>query len=764
MSRVVSLWTALRGAHSRDPGRPARTSAAVPLLAIALGGPAASAQGLGAALPAARPDAAAASTPAAASATPADELAIEIDRAKEALARLSALADAQTPPPLLEEQRSLLARQVVLLGALQQDRSARRAATTQPLAPPPAALDGPPPHATVDVDTLRDQRDGLVAQRRAIEFSTRALNDQIAALTASRRKAEETLRLRQELLERGRDDVERLRAQAEVARLEVRVSALELARADAERSAGREQLTRLDAAIADIGVRLERVVPRQFIDERALDEVAADAEAARKRIAQQRQRISARLAARAQRLGTGEPEAEQRELAALRAQLIALSELDQVEAGRPEVWRQRRVALEARGDGERQASAATVLRRSIDHLTQRARSLAEQIDRARAAVRHQRLRVEALGADASALADERRALEAMAGEAETLESVAEAQRRLQVLLQRSLDDLGAMHDAGGLREWLARQAGTLRAWTRALWNYELFSASESTQVEGRAVTVDYGVTVGKSIGVLGLFALGFAVARLGTRAALALAVRRLQLSQELAKVLNRWVMSPLMLVLLIGVLKLARVPLTAFAFLGGALAIGVGFGTQTIIKNLISGVIILFERKVRVGDVVTIGGVSGTVASVDLRATTVLGFDGIESMVPNSQLLENRVSNWSYQSRNVRRVLDVGLAYGHDHELAMRAIADCAAAHASVLRMPAPEVMLADFGADALLLRLQYWVRLGGERSGPGVDSDLRRAIAARFEREGLTIAFPQRDVHLDLRAPLEVRLARSKP
>jgi len=158
-------------------------------------------------------------------------------------------------------------------------------------------------------------------------------------------------------------------------------------------------------------------------------------------------------------------------------------------------------------------------------------------------------------------------------------------------------------------------------------------------------------------------------------------------------VLNRWVMSLLMLVLLIGVLKVARVPLTAFAFLGGALAIGVGFGTQTIIKNLISGVIILFERKVRVGDVVTIDGVSGTSPrrparddGAGLRRHRVDG--------PELPAAGEPVSNWSYQSRNVRRVLDVGLAYGHDHELAMRAIADCAAAHASVLRMPAPEVML----------------------------------------------------------------------
>ena len=150
------------------------------------------------------------------------------------------------------------------------------------------------------------------------------------------------------------------------------------------------------------------------------------------------------------------------------------------------------------------------------------------------------------------------------------------------------------------------------------------------------------------------------------------------------------------------VLKMARIPITAFAFLGGALAIGIGFGTQNIIKNLISGIIILFERKIRVGDVVNIGGMSGTVQTVDLRATTVRGFDGIDAIVPNSvaagkpdQQLERQQSGRAALGRGGR--VPTAATCG----VAAQLITDCALAHESVLEPPVPEVLFEDFAATA---------------------------------------------------------------
>jgi putative cardiolipin synthase len=156
------------------------------------------------------------------------------------------------------------------------------------------------------------------------------------------------------------------------------------------------------------------------------------------------------------------------------------------------------------------------------------------------------------------------------------------------------------------------------------------------------------------------------------------------------------------------------------------LAIGVGFGAQNIIKNLISGVIILFERKVRVGDIVTIDGVSGTVTSVDLRATTVRGFDGIEAIVPNSNLLENRVSNWSYGDPTVRRAIVLG-------RLVAEATRDAASGQSALLLLAA--------GEDALAARLaliekarrsvdlQYYI-FRPDSSGMALAAALRQAAA----------------------------------
>jgi small-conductance mechanosensitive channel len=332
--------------------------------------------------------------------------------------------------------------------------------------------------------------------------------------------------------------------------------------------------------------------------------------------------------------------------------------------------------------------------------------------------------------------------------------------RSEVLMSRSRSDLGVADRPDSLAGWAESLQSTMGGWLGAIWNFELFSATEATQIDGRVVTAEYGVTVGKSIGVLMLFGIGYWASGYVSRALINLMVRRVNLPAHLARVLRRWLSSILILVVLMVVLKLARIPITAFAFLGGALAIGIGFGTQNIIKNIISGIIILFERKIRVGDVVTIGGMSGTVQTVDLRATTVRGFDGIDAIVPNSTLLENQISNWSGGSPDVRRSVVVGVSYGSDLRLAARLINECAMAHVWVLKAPAPEVLFEDFGSDSLTLRLQYWTRLGGERGGPGVDSDLRFAISDALQAAGIGIAFPQRDVHLDVPGAIRVELS----
>ena len=195
-------------------------------------------------------------------------------------------------------------------------------------------------------------------------------------------------------------------------------------------------------------------------------------------------------------------------------------------------------------------------------------------------------------------------------------------------------------------------------------------------------------------------------------------------------------------------LNLAHIPFTVFAFLGGALAIGVGFGTQTIIKNFISGMLVLMERQVEVGDIVEVDNVTGTVTEVNLRSSTVRGFDGVETIIPNSVLIEQKVTNWTHSDRKVRRVLKIGVAYGSPTREVADLLQECAKRHGLVLHDPAPLVILEDFGDNALVFALYVWLELGATVNSAQVLSDLRFMIEKRFAEAGIVVAYP-RDIRL---------------
>ena len=668
----------------------------------------------------------------------------ELERARREQERLTTLP---VETPLLDERRSSLARLIALLGAQERRKSA---ALAVPAAPGPGSttLTGPGPHTVAAVDALRDQRDALVSQRSGLASSLRVLDGELESLVLARRKTDETLRLRQEQLARSAEkDRDRLQAETELARTQARVAALEVARADAERSEGQGRLESLDRGLDALEREIERVRSMQVIDEPGLSSVAEASRKARQDLTKELDQATKRVSAAAARRDENDPVAG-RVLAAQRATIAALTELDRIEQGKEEAWRLRRQALIANADAARQESARKALATAIEQIDARLRVATEQLDATRASARAQRLQIEALPTGDVRRPAEQRVLEALQLEIDTRERVEEQLARLKVLLTRSRNDI-AVTEPRTLPEWSAYLAASLAHGARYVWDYELFNATDSSVVDGRTVTLDYGVTVGKSVGVLVLFGLGFWFVRFLARRFVAQLVRRTKVSEQFGRVIYRWIMWTLGLAVLVGVLKLTRIPLTAFAFLGGALAIGVGFATQNIIKNLISGVIILFERKLRVGDIVTIGSLSGTVAAVDLRATTVRGFDGIDFIVPNSNLLENQVSNWTYLNSTMRRSVNVAVAYDTDLQQAARILLECATSVAGVMSEPAPEVLLTNFGSDGVECRLQFWIRLQTGLSGPVIESNLRFAISDRFRAANISIPYPQRDVHL---------------
>jgi potassium efflux system protein len=190
-------------------------------------------------------------------------------------------------------------------------------------------------------------------------------------------------------------------------------------------------------------------------------------------------------------------------------------------------------------------------------------------------------------------------------------------------------------------------------------------------------------------------------------------------------------------------------------WLVAALGVGIGFGLQEIVANFISGLIILFERPIRVGDIVTIGDKDGMVTKIRIRATTLRDWDGKELLVPNKEFITGRLLNWTLSDPQTRLVIPVGVAYGSDVELALRTLTDVVSNHPAVLKDPEPSILFLGFGDSSLSLVARCFVGSMDQRMP--TTSELHTKINEAFNEAGIVIAFPQRDLHLDTVGPIRV-------
>jgi potassium efflux system protein len=191
--------------------------------------------------------------------------------------------------------------------------------------------------------------------------------------------------------------------------------------------------------------------------------------------------------------------------------------------------------------------------------------------------------------------------------------------------------------------------------------------------------------------------------------------------------------------------------------MAAALSVGIGFGLQEIVANFISGLIILFERPIRVGDVVTVGDTDGVVTRIQIRATTIRTWDRQELLVPNKEFITSRLLNWSLSDQTTRLRIPVGVAYGSDVQKAMTLMREVAEQNRLILDDPVPYALFREFGDNTLNLELRCFVGTQDDRLP--ASSQLHEAINDRFNQNGIVIAFPQRDVHLDTSEPLDVRI-----
>ncbi len=251
---------------------------------------------------------------------------------------------------------------------------------------------------------------------------------------------------------------------------------------------------------------------------------------------------------------------------------------------------------------------------------------------------------------------------------------------------------------------------------------------------------------------------GFVFNKLFTRYLTLIAFPRLRLRPNIAFVVENLTKYALLFLVFYAVLGYLNISLTVFAFLGGAVAIGAGFGSQNLINNFISGLILMGEQPIRVGDIVEVDGNTGTITTIGARASLLRTFSGIEMLVPNSKFLENTVINWTLSDSRRRFDVAVGVAYGSPVREASKLMMRAAVEHGNVLKDPEPVVVFEEFGDSAEKLTLYFWVELT-KCDSRVVRSDLRFRIEKMFEEAGVVIAYPQHDVHLHTADPVGVRL-----
>jgi small-conductance mechanosensitive channel len=630
-----------------------------------------------------------------------------------------------------QDRRALTERQLLTSLERREDLSraredARRLANTAPL----GAV--PPPKGLLAVDALRrelQQMDQALASGRTRLALLRA--ERIAAAGQLEASAAKLRRLQEQAAPSDALDLARLEAQlaeSTVAEMDLiaEVVGLQERRAQAVRAAAARRLSLVDAN-APVGAA-ERAALVRDIDARQANLQLRLAEASRRRDA-------ARATARA---APGDEVAGEA-LANLDIDMeLTLEALADLVIER-EAWA---LALRFRSRGDVGALADARERGPALHeRLQRRREFLLALDEQLFA-RIANLQVASATALSPSAAKARLGLQAVLQERlDRVQGALQEEHRLSALLQRLREDFDQRASTVGPTERLAIAWSALRSRLLRAWNLELFSVIDEIEVEGRRTQVPRAITLGKLVQAPLLLLAGSTLVWWLTGWGARWLQRRRGLEEARVRLLRRWVAIVLLAACGIASLVLAGIPLAAFAFVGGAVAIGAGIGTQALFKNLLSGVLVLVERPFRLGDVIEVEGLRGTVVDIDLRASVLRDDEGAETLVPNATLIDQKVRNMTSRSRRAKQSVVVEVNAGASPRDVMEAMRGAAARHGQLLEAPAPEVLLDDCDDGALRFALHYWLELRPGVERKRIASDLRLMVLGAFEEAGIALA-----------------------
>ena len=330
------------------------------------------------------------------------------------------------------------------------------------------------------------------------------------------------------------------------------------------------------------------------------------------------------------------------------------------------------------------------------------------------------------------------AVAAFEDDVRTLEEVRSVQ-------EKALDDVAARVTVRGWRKPIE----LVRAATVDAWDQEITSVD------------DHPITVGKCVIALAVLALGWGGARILAQLLARLVRRRSGAAEGAVRAIESLSFYALLAIFFLIALRIVNIPLTAFALAGGALAVGIGFASQTIINNFMSGLILLTERPIQIGDVIEIDGKQGVVERIGPRSTRIKTYDGVHLIVPNGAFLERNVLNLTLSDDFSRGQVELGVRYGTDPRAVQQILERVVNGHPQVLDDPPPVIEFAAFGESALQFKAFFWIRDVTLRAK--VASDVRYLLVDELTKAGIELAHPRRDVHLDARRAVPIRVVREE-
>jgi small-conductance mechanosensitive channel len=495
------------------------------------------------------------------------------------------------------------------------------------------------------------------------------------------------------------------------------------------------------AAPESLADAVERLDKQEFDLARALESARLEFASAERRFALAQERLDAEL----------EPSPALREEVAARRlrlssaqRIVSLLEerLERVRAEK-QVWRRLHQLRSRQVPPQKLAEWTTESVRDLEQLDRELavkRGRAEELRQELEFTRERREQIPPASALERWVALQAQALEDLVHEYEEDLASLEAARQLHKELVATLEREGEELPLSARLRALLHQLG-------AVWGYKLAGSEEEP------------ITAGKIASALLIFLIGYFVASTVSRLLGVRVFTRMRLEEGAAHAFQSLAFYLLLLIAFITALRMVQIPLAAFAVLGGALAIGVGFGSQNVVNNFISGLILLAERPIKLGDLIEVEGIYGSVERIGLRSTRVRTGDNIHIIVPNASFLESKVINWTHTDPKVRITISVGIVYGSPTREAERLIRQALEENRLVLKQPEPVVLFRDFGDNALIFETRFWIDMRTMMDRLRIESEVRFRIDDLFREAGIVIAFPQRDVHIDSTSPLEVRI-----